>query len=121
MTTEIKIPAMPASVDTAVVSVIRVEPGQEVTKNQNLVDIETNKIVLELVAPYSGKIESIYVVSGESVVSEQVIMDMQKCETIPPEESTKLPSKPQASGLRIIGIVIAVLVVAIATYVKLQS
>ena len=50
-----------------------VKPGEQVTRDQNLVDIETDKVVLEVVAPEDGSISELLFQEGDTVLGEQVI------------------------------------------------
>ena len=59
MTTEIKVPVLPESVADATVATWHVNVGDTVSRDQNLVDIETDKVVLEVVAPEDGVITEI--------------------------------------------------------------
>ena len=54
MTTEIKVPVLPESVADATVATWHVQVGDSVTRDQVLVDIETDKVVLEVPAPADG-------------------------------------------------------------------
>ncbi|NTS77545.1 2-oxoglutarate dehydrogenase complex dihydrolipoyllysine-residue succinyltransferase [Catenovulum sp. SM1970] len=73
MATEIKVPVLPESVADASVATWHVKVGDSVSRDQNLVDIETDKVVLEVVAPEDGVITSISSPEGETVLAEQVI------------------------------------------------
>ncbi|MCF6434123.1 2-oxoglutarate dehydrogenase complex dihydrolipoyllysine-residue succinyltransferase [Pseudoalteromonas sp. MMG022] len=73
MTTEIKVPVLPESVADATVATWHVSVGDTVTRDQNLVDIETDKVVLEVVAPEDGVITEIKETDGATVLGEQVI------------------------------------------------
>ncbi|NOU49349.1 2-oxoglutarate dehydrogenase complex dihydrolipoyllysine-residue succinyltransferase [Pseudoalteromonas sp. JBTF-M23] len=73
MTTEIKVPVLPESVADATVATWHVSVGDTVSRDQNLVDIETDKVVLEVVAPEDGVITEIKEVDGATVLGEQVI------------------------------------------------
>lgn len=73
MTTEIKVPVLPESVADATVATWHVKVGDAVSRDQNLVDIETDKVVLEVVAPEDGVIVSISEEEGATVLGEQVI------------------------------------------------
>ncbi len=59
MSTEIKVPVLPESVADATVATWHVSVGDKVTRDQNLVDIETDKVVLEVVAQHDGVITEI--------------------------------------------------------------
>ena len=73
MTTEIKVPVLPESVADASVATWHVSVGDKVSRDQNLVDIETDKVVLEVVAPADGVITEIKEQEGATVLAEQVI------------------------------------------------
>ncbi len=59
MSVEIKVPALPESVSEATVTAWRKEPGDPVERDENLVDLETDKVVLEVPAPAAGRLERI--------------------------------------------------------------
>lgn len=71
--TEIKVPVLPESVADATIATWHVQPGEAVSRDQNLVDIETDKVVLEVVAPADGSIKEILAQEGETVTAEAVI------------------------------------------------
>ena len=73
MTTEIKVPVLPESVADATVATWHVQVGDSVTQDQNLVDIETDKVVLEVVALNAGVITEISQIEGATVLGDQVI------------------------------------------------
>ena len=56
MTVEIKAPAFPESVADGVVSAWHKGPGDSVARDELLVEIETDKVVMEVVAPEPGVI-----------------------------------------------------------------
>jgi 2-oxoglutarate dehydrogenase E2 component (dihydrolipoamide succinyltransferase) len=72
-TTAIKVPVLPESVADATIATWHVQPGQAVKRDQNLVDIETDKVVLEVVAPADGSISEILAQEGETVLAEAII------------------------------------------------
>ena len=73
MTVEIKAPTFPESVADGVVSAWHKQPGERVARDELLVEIETDKVVMEVVAPESGVIESILVQEGETITSELLL------------------------------------------------
>lgn len=73
MAHEIKVPVLPESVADATVATWHVKAGDTVTRDQNLVDIETDKVVLEVVSPADGVLTDILFAEGETVLGEQVI------------------------------------------------
>ena len=70
---EIKVPVLPESVADATIATWHVQPGESISRDQNLVDIETDKVVLEVVAPADGSLSEILAPEGETVTGEQVI------------------------------------------------
>ncbi|MDP2823019.1 MAG: 2-oxoglutarate dehydrogenase complex dihydrolipoyllysine-residue succinyltransferase [Sulfuritalea sp.] len=73
MLIEVKVPQLSESVAEATLSAWHVKEGDAVTRDQNLIDIETDKVVLELPAPDSGVIVKIIKNNGETVASGEVI------------------------------------------------
>ncbi|MFT4653664.1 MAG: 2-oxoglutarate dehydrogenase E2 component (dihydrolipoamide succinyltransferase) [Kangiellaceae bacterium] len=70
---DISVPVLPESVADATIATWHVQPGEAVSRDQNLVDIETDKVVLEVVAPDDGSISEIIAQEGATVLAEQVI------------------------------------------------
>ena len=64
MTIEIKVPVLPESVADASIATWHVKAGEKVSRDQNLVDIETDKVVLEVVAPADGVLSHIFHAEG---------------------------------------------------------
>ncbi|MBK7022873.1 MAG: 2-oxoglutarate dehydrogenase complex dihydrolipoyllysine-residue succinyltransferase [Sulfuritalea sp.] len=73
MIIEVKVPQLSESVAEATLSAWHVKEGDAVTRDQNLIDIETDKVVLELPAPDAGVIVKIIKQNGETVASGEVI------------------------------------------------
>jgi 2-oxoglutarate dehydrogenase E2 component (dihydrolipoamide succinyltransferase) len=73
MTIEVKAPEFPESVSDGVVSGWHKQPGDRVHRDEALVDIETDKVMLEVPAPDDGILETILLDNGATVVANQVI------------------------------------------------
>ena len=73
MSTEIKVPVLPESVADASIATWHKQPGDACERDENLVDIETDKVVLEVVAPEDGVLEEIIKQEGDTVTAEEVI------------------------------------------------
>ncbi|PJK07902.1 dihydrolipoyllysine-residue succinyltransferase [Lysobacteraceae bacterium NML95-0200] len=73
MATEIKVPVLPESVSDAVIATWHKKVGDAVRRDENLVDLETDKVVLEVPAPADGVLKEIKFDTGATVVSQQVI------------------------------------------------
>ncbi|WP_304439489.1 biotin/lipoyl-containing protein, partial [Alcanivorax sp. HI0044] len=73
MATDIKAPQFPESVADGTVATWHKQEGEAVKRDELLVDIETDKVVLEVVAPADGVISKIMAAEGETVESQQVL------------------------------------------------
>jgi 2-oxoglutarate dehydrogenase E2 component (dihydrolipoamide succinyltransferase) len=73
MSIEIKVPQLPESVADATLVTWHKQVGQAVTRDENLADLETDKVVLEVPAPVNGVIKELRIVAGTSVTSGQVL------------------------------------------------
>ena len=73
MSIEIKVPGLPESVSEATVVAWHKQPGDAVTRDENLVDLETDKVVLEVPSPADGVMGEIKAGEGDTVTAEQVI------------------------------------------------
>ncbi|TDR22565.1 dihydrolipoyllysine-residue succinyltransferase [Marinicella litoralis] len=73
MSIDVKVPVLPESVTDATVATWYKKPGDFVKRDENLVDLETDKVVLEVPAPADGVLESIAVESGELVEANQIL------------------------------------------------
>ena len=73
MAIEIKVPVLPESVADASIAAWHKKPGEQINEGETLVDLETDKVVLEVPAPASGILESISAPQGTSVKANQVI------------------------------------------------
>jgi len=73
MSTEIKVPTLPESIADALVVTWHKQPGDAVSRDEVLVDIETDKVVLEVPAGQDGVLGPILEAEGATVVAHQVI------------------------------------------------
>ncbi len=73
MSIEVKVPTLPESVADATISVWHKQPGDNVSRDENLVDIETDKVVLEVPAPEDGVLKEIVQTEGNTVTAQQLI------------------------------------------------
>jgi 2-oxoglutarate dehydrogenase E2 component (dihydrolipoamide succinyltransferase) len=73
MSVEIRVPQLPESVADATLVAWRKQPGQAVSRDENLADLETDKVVLEVPAPTSGVLREIKVQTGTSVKSGELL------------------------------------------------
>jgi len=73
MLTEIKVPPLPESVSDAVIVGWHKKPGETIQRDEPLVDLETDKVVLEVPAPCDGRLEEILLAENETVTSGQLL------------------------------------------------
>jgi len=90
MSIEVKVPQLPESVTDATLIAWHKQPGEQVGRDENLVDLETDKVVLEVPAPASGVIKELKVENGATVTSGQVLAILE-------EGATAAASKPAAA------------------------
>jgi 2-oxoglutarate dehydrogenase E2 component (dihydrolipoamide succinyltransferase) len=114
MTTEIKVPVLPESVADATVATWHVQVGEKFTRDQVLVDIETDKVVLEVPATSDGVMTNISQAEGATVLGDQVIGtfsdDSAEAETSEVVKSETMP----VSDAKVIDIVVPVLPESVA-------
>jgi 2-oxoglutarate dehydrogenase E2 component (dihydrolipoamide succinyltransferase) len=97
MSIEIKVPALPESVADAQVTTWYKSVGQAVEQDAPLVDIETDKVVLEVVAPVSGVLTQIFFEEGATVTADQILgaigdsIEDQSSQPAPAPEQAKQP------------------------------
>ena len=103
MSVEIKVPMLPESVADATMLHWHVKVGQPVRRDDNLVDIETEKVVLEVPAPRDGVITEILRTEGDTVLADDVIAffeegpsDSAQTESPVPEETDSVPAEDSA-------------------------
>ncbi|QDQ28600.1 2-oxoglutarate dehydrogenase complex dihydrolipoyllysine-residue succinyltransferase [Chitinimonas arctica] len=73
MLIEVKVPQLPESVSEATLVSWKKKVGDYVERDENLIDLETDKVVLELPAPQAGVIVSLVKGDGATVVSQELI------------------------------------------------
>lgn len=96
MTIEIKVPPLPESVSDATLVAWHKKAGEAVSRDENLVDLETDKVVLEVPAPASGTISEIKVENGATVVAGDVLALLEEGEA-----ATAAPAAPQAAEMKV--------------------
>jgi 2-oxoglutarate dehydrogenase E2 component (dihydrolipoamide succinyltransferase) len=80
MSIEIKVPPLPESVSDAMLVAWHKNVGESVSRDENLVDLETDKVVLEVPAPASGTIAKIVVENGATVEAGDVLAILEEGE-----------------------------------------
>jgi 2-oxoglutarate dehydrogenase E2 component (dihydrolipoamide succinyltransferase) len=73
MAIEVKVPVLPESVSDATIASWNKKAGDAVARDENLVDLETDKVVLEVPSPVDGVLKEIRFEAGATVTSQQVL------------------------------------------------
>ena len=73
MATEVKVPVLPESVSDATIATWHKKAGDAVKRDENLVDLETDKVVLEVPSPVDGVLKEIKFSEGDTVTSQQLL------------------------------------------------
>jgi len=109
---EFKIPDLAENVTSGTVSKITVKAGDSVKKDQTLLELETDKAVLEIPSPADGSIKEVLIKEGDEVKVGQVVLKIESGAGAPPpakeqpkaapaavpvaETKTAAPAKPEA-------------------------
>jgi 2-oxoglutarate dehydrogenase E2 component (dihydrolipoamide succinyltransferase) len=96
MAIEVRVPQLPESVADATIVSWHKKPGDAVARDENLVDLETDKVVLEVPAPAAGVLKEIKLSDGTTVTSGQVLAVIEAGATAVPGASA--PAIMAASG-----------------------
>ena len=98
MSIEIKVPPLPESVSDAMLVAWHKNVGESVSRDENLVDLETDKVVLEVPAPASGTIAKIVVENGATVEAGDVLAILEEGEVSaePPVAASVAPAEKDA-------------------------
>ncbi len=89
MATEVKVPVLPESVSDATIASWHKKAGEAVKRDENIVDLETDKVVLEVPSPVDGVLKEIKFSEGDTVTSQQVLAIIEEgaaAEAAPAEE-----------------------------------
>lgn len=95
---DIKVPALPESVTDAVVATWHKQVGDAVSAGDNLVDLETDKVMLEVPAPADGVLGAIACEAGETVTADMVLGTLEEGAVAAPKAAAQSEAKaPKAS------------------------
>lgn len=91
MSIEVKVPVLPESVADATIATWHKKAGDRVTRDENIVDLETDKVVLEVPAPADGILSDCLFEAGAVVLTGQVLAHIKagKAEASTPTTSLK--------------------------------
>jgi 2-oxoglutarate dehydrogenase E2 component (dihydrolipoamide succinyltransferase) len=100
MATEIKAPVFPESVADGTIATWHKKVGEPVSRDEVICDIETDKVVLEVVAPADGSLVAIIKGEGDTVLSDEVIAQFETgaVAAAAPEAAAPAEAAPAASA-----------------------
>ncbi len=96
MAIEIKAPTFPESVADGEIATWHKQEGESVARDELIVEIETDKVVMEVVAPEDGGISKIHAAEGDTIQSDQVLAELEPGAAAAPD--TGASSAAQHSG-----------------------
>ncbi len=99
MSTEVKVPALPESVSEATIVTWHKQAGDRVERDENLVDLETDKVVLEVPAPEDGVLGEILKAEGETVTAGEIVATLSAgdaANAAPAQGTQSAPAQPPA-------------------------
>lgn len=100
MAIEFKLPELGENIEAADVVNVLVKPGDTIAKDQAVLELETEKAVLELPCPYAGRIEKIAVKAGDHIPVGATVLTIEAAQedaapAEKPAESPKTEQKPE--------------------------
>jgi 2-oxoglutarate dehydrogenase E2 component (dihydrolipoamide succinyltransferase) len=98
MSIEIRVPPLPESITDATLVAWHKQPGDAISRDENLADLETDKVVLEVPAPANGTMRELKVQSGATVTSGQVLAIIEEGTATATAASAPAASEPGRSA-----------------------
>ncbi len=100
MAIEVKVPVLPESVSDATIASWHKKVGEAVKRDENLVDLETDKVVLEVPSPVDGVLKEIKFETGSTVTSSQLLALIEEgaVAAAAPAAEEKKPEAPAAAA-----------------------
>lgn len=90
---EVKVPMLPESVSDATVATWHKKPGDVVKRDENLVDLETDKVVLEVPAPADGILSELLKSDGDTVLADEALAKIDTAAS-----ASAAPAKPSTTA-----------------------
>jgi 2-oxoglutarate dehydrogenase E2 component (dihydrolipoamide succinyltransferase) len=98
MTIQIRVPNLPESVADATLVAWRKQPGERVTRDENLADLETDKVVLEVPAPANGVVRTLHVQTGATVRSGDLLAEIDEGAAVAPTAAPAVAATVKAAS-----------------------
>jgi 2-oxoglutarate dehydrogenase E2 component (dihydrolipoamide succinyltransferase) len=97
MTIEVKVPQLPESVADATLVAWHKSPGDKVSRDENLADLETDKVVLEVPAPADGVLKEIRISDGTTVTAGDILAILEEGEGAAAKAAPAQDAEPDES------------------------
>lgn len=98
MTIEVKVPVLPESVEDAVIAAWHKKPGDVLRRDENLLDLETDKVVLEVPSPADGVLKEIKAEAGATVLSNDLLAIIEEGAVAETEAATDTDAQADAQA-----------------------
>ena len=103
MMVDVKVPVLAESVAEATLLDWKKQPGDAVSQDEILIEVETDKVVLEVPAPQSGVLKEVLKQSGDSVVSDELIARVD-ADGVPAEPAPQAPVAEPADSAKVVAL-----------------
>jgi 2-oxoglutarate dehydrogenase E2 component (dihydrolipoamide succinyltransferase) len=97
MSTEVRVPTLPESVSDATVLTWHKQPGEAIGRDENLVDLETDKVVLEVPSPVAGVVQELKAEEGTVVTADELLAIVEAGATAA-GPATEPPTSPEKAA-----------------------
>lgn len=100
-TVDVKVPMLPESVSDATIATWHKKAGEAVKRDENLVDLETDKVVLEVPAPADGVLAELLKSDGDTVLADELLAKIDTsaaASTAPAASASSAPTAPAAAA-----------------------
>ena len=98
MSIEVKVPVLPESVSDATIATWHKKAGDSVRRDENLLDLETDKVVLEVPSPVDGVLKELKFKEGDTVTSQQVVAIIEEGAVAEAPKAEKKADAPKADA-----------------------
>ena len=98
MSIEVKVPVLPESVSDATIATWHKKAGDSVRRDENLLDLETDKVVLEVPSPVDGVLKELKFKEGDTVTSQQVVAIIEEGAVAEAPKAEKKADAPKAEA-----------------------
>ena len=88
----VKLPNLGEGTDSGSVAIVLVQPGDQIEKNQTIIEIESEKAIVPVPSPVSGKVKAVNVKEGDTISVGQPILELESDGTKEPDTTSASPT-----------------------------